>query len=431
MDLEKEIKELKSKIDALEKSSKSRNVLFGSSYSNSGSTSSDYLIKTRGKVKIQIGNKFIDLVKDGKLNVESEFIFNKNEVGSKDGLYVIDNGNKVVLVSKGTQIDLLGEMGSTYVSFLGEQTTTSDQKEQALKNIGFMYDTIDDYTGINNGIIYVESMHKLYIVQNGEFTEYSVQIPNPYTGQFIISKSDDAKGAVVIKGTGDTNSLKFNTLEIYSTQNFSTYINSNSEMTFAIDGSDIISMTESDTKINNILTIKQLKMDNSPTFSLTTKNQKSTLMVDNLVVRNATNELPTGTIVMFNGEITNIPDGWHICDGEEGTPNLINHFIKAGNVVGTTGGSSEIQILEENLPSHTHTFEQTSVVTDSASIQAKIGKTNNTGDYACYLQDSSSEEGTHTHNLNLSEITLSSVGTGTPISYEPTYYTLIFIMKII
>ena len=431
MDLEKEIKELKSKIDALEKSSKSRNILFGSSYSNSGSTSSDYLIKTRGKVKIQIGNKFIDLVKDGKLNVESEFIFNKSEIGSKDGLYVIDNGNKVVLVSKGTQIDLLGEMGSTYVSFLGGQTTTSDQKEQALKNIGFIYDTIDDYTGINNGIIYVESMHKLYIVQNGQFSEYSVEIPNPYIGQFTISKSDDKQGAIVIKGKGNTNSLKFDTMEIYSNQQQVSYINSDSQMIFAIDGDNVVDINQSDTIISNTLTIKELKLNNSPTFSLTTENQKSTLMVDNLVVNNVTNELPTGTIVMFNGEITNIPKGWHICDGEEGTPNLINHFIKASSIAGTTGGSSEIQILEENLPSHTHTFEQSSVVTDSASIQAKIGKTDNTGDYACYLQDSSSEEGVHTHNLNLSEITLSSVGTGTPISYEPTYYTLIFIMKII
>ena len=38
--------------------------------------------------------------------------------------------------------------------------------------------------------------------------------------------------------------------------------------------------------------------------------------------------LPVGSIIMFNGTI--IPDKWHICDGTDGTPNLIDKFIKAG-----------------------------------------------------------------------------------------------------
>ena len=72
MNIEKELQQLKQRIASLEAQ---KNVLFGSSYSSAGSSSSDYLIKTRGKVKIQIGNKFIDLLKDGKINVDSKFIF--------------------------------------------------------------------------------------------------------------------------------------------------------------------------------------------------------------------------------------------------------------------------------------------------------------------------------------------------------------------
>jgi len=76
--------------------------LFGSSYSSAGSSSSDYLIKTRGKVKIQIGNKFIDLLKDGKINVDSKFIFKEKEVGSKDGIYIIGDGEDAkVIISIG------------------------------------------------------------------------------------------------------------------------------------------------------------------------------------------------------------------------------------------------------------------------------------------------------------------------------------------
>ena len=63
MNIEKELQQLKQRIASLEAQ---KNVLFGNSYSSACSSSSDYLIKTRGKVKIQIGNKFIDLLKDGK-----------------------------------------------------------------------------------------------------------------------------------------------------------------------------------------------------------------------------------------------------------------------------------------------------------------------------------------------------------------------------
>ena len=41
------------------------------------------------------------------------------------------------------------------------------------------------------------------------------------------------------------------------------------------------------------------------------------------------NALPKGSIVMFNNA-DKIPDKWQICDGTNGTPNLIDKFIKAG-----------------------------------------------------------------------------------------------------
>jgi hypothetical protein len=36
---------------------------------------------------------------------------------------------------------------------------------------------------------------------------------------------------------------------------------------------------------------------------------------------------PIGTIVAWHGD--SIPKGWSICDGSNGTPNLIGKFIKA------------------------------------------------------------------------------------------------------
>ena len=37
--------------------------------------------------------------------------------------------------------------------------------------------------------------------------------------------------------------------------------------------------------------------------------------------------IPAGTIVMWSGAVANIPQGWTLCDGTSGTPDLRNRFI--------------------------------------------------------------------------------------------------------
>lgn len=37
--------------------------------------------------------------------------------------------------------------------------------------------------------------------------------------------------------------------------------------------------------------------------------------------------VPSGVIVMWSGTIANIPSGWHLCDGTNGTPDLRNFFV--------------------------------------------------------------------------------------------------------
>ena len=61
----------------------------------------------------------------------------------------------------------------------------------------------------------------------------------------------------------------------------------------------------------------------------------------------ATSSIPAGIITMWSGAINAIPDGWALCNGENGTPDLRDRFIVgAGNdyVVGGTGGSSEVTL---------------------------------------------------------------------------------------
>jgi len=54
--------------------------------------------------------------------------------------------------------------------------------------------------------------------------------------------------------------------------------------------------------------------------------------------------IPSGFIVIWTGTIANIPSGWLICDGNNGTPNLLARFIEgvatAATNPGTTGGAT-------------------------------------------------------------------------------------------
>ena len=54
--------------------------------------------------------------------------------------------------------------------------------------------------------------------------------------------------------------------------------------------------------------------------------------------------VPVGGIIMWSGLETEIPSGWFLCDGSDGTPDLRNKFILAGDygttvyTVGQAGG---------------------------------------------------------------------------------------------
>lgn len=225
--------------------------MFGRSYSELGTSSSDLLLKTRGQVKIQWGNKFIDLIKDGKVNVDSKFIFKTDKIGTKDGIYIIED--KVYLVTGGQSINLIGDVGNTYVSFIGEQKTSSEQKRQALINIGFLYPNLQavNESAVSNGIVYIESENKLYFIKNKQLEEFKITLPSPITQQLVFSTNDE--GAIVINGEGKNNSIVFTNTSIYNKN-----IKCNSD--FTIDASTISLF--GDINVNDSLTVDTIQSSN-------------------------------------------------------------------------------------------------------------------------------------------------------------------------
>src|ERR1051325_5037008 len=87
--------------------------------------------------------------------------------------------------------------------------------------------------------------------------------------------------------------------------------------------------------------------------------------------------IPTGIICMWSGLIANIPTGWLLCDGNNGTPNLSGKFIKGG-VPGSTGGSTthshsnHAQLTHSGTAvadhaAHTHSVTSNVAIADHAS----------------------------------------------------------------
>lgn len=311
--MSKELEDLLRRVSELEKQVKNGSFsAFGRSYSSIGSSSSDFVIKTKGQVKIQWGNKFIDLIKDGKINVNSKFIYTvdtQDNIGNKDGIYVTSDGS-VYVKSGDTIISLVGEIGTTYVSFMEEQQTTSDQKHTALKNIGFIYDSLEqvDSTALQNGLIYVQDQHKIYLVRNGQLEEFKLEIPNPFTQQFVIQKSDSSQGALLIRGSGINNSLAFESLYLYVDEGNS-YFDSEGNIEFIVDGNTIVNISKDRTTINNITqsnTFQSINAGSDSGFRLYVENGESTLEVDNIIERNKKNSINVDVFPEFFSKRNNI-----------------------------------------------------------------------------------------------------------------------------
>ena len=164
-------------------------AMFGKAYDTVGSTNKNLILQTRGDLKIRWGNKFIDLIKNGKINVNVDLlkqVDNKDSI-NKDGIYLIQNeeNQEVWLYIGGTLVNLLGEESDNYVTYLKNQDVDAEGKFKALSNIGLYYNTLNDAieAKLTSGIIYILDQNKFYYINNGEYQEYqftnNLVIPNP------------------------------------------------------------------------------------------------------------------------------------------------------------------------------------------------------------------------------------------------------------
>lgn len=186
--------------------------------------------------------------------------------------------------------------------------------------------------------------------------------------------------------------------------------------------------------------------------------------------------IPSGIITMWSGSVDNIPSGWLLCDGSNGTPPLQDRFIVgAGSAyqVNDTGGAESVTLSSSQIPSHTHSVSLTAASNgshthnDTFAVSLSGLKTASAGAHThtfsgseAYVQIGSnsgfiknygskittSSSGAHTHTISGSASLTGSISSGgahthsvsgntgsvgNSSSHEnrPPYYALCFIMK--
>ena len=79
-------------------------------------------------------------------------------------------------------------------------------------------------------------------------------------------------------------------------------------------------------------------------------------------------DLPIGSIIMWYKALADIPSGWILCDGNDGSPDLRNRFV--------IGAASDTDRVPSGSTSHSHTNAQT--VAGGAHVHDIIGSISGT-----------------------------------------------------
>lgn len=136
--------------------------------------------------------------------------------------------------------------------------------------------------------------------------------------------------------------------------------------------------------------------------------------------------VPSGGIIMWSG--TDIPDGWALCDGENGTPDLRGRFVLGGSdthTMGETGGEEEIILTAAQLPDHKHSISSNTKAENIPNVLTR----NITPAYLSTSVSVGSSEKSCLYSMPIDSADENSPK-GEAHNNMPPYYVLAYIMKL-
>lgn len=127
----------------------------------------------------------------------------------------------------------------------------------------------------------------------------------------------------------------------------------------------------------------------------------------------------SGMVILWSGSADNVPSGWALCNGENGTPDLRDKFVVGAGLtyqVGSEGGEARHVLTKDEMPSHSHAIK--SDINNSAYNQTWPAWTEYT---TGWTQQANSTETAPTYTQ--------TAGGDTAHNNLPPYYALCYIMK--
>lgn len=326
-------------------------------------------------------------------------------------------------------VDAVVRTTTTCKSELNDLTTTNKSELNSLTNS--LKSSLDDY------------------VTNTEIPKINKVVDDGQSklSQWVLDMTESSDGVVAVERTARINAD--NTLQ--ANIDAETTARKSADSTLTTNLSKEISDRKSadtalETKINQEIADRQTAISES---------------VDSITTNILT--LLKGIIVMWSGTIDTIPNGWVLCNGSNGTPDLTDKFVMgAGKTYSAfdKGGQASITLTAQNMPKHNHSASisisnagghthnrgnmniyGTFTASDYAfsysgtfwKISAGNGRPNKSGDGATvgFSADrnwagNTSSNGDHSHTGSCS---VQYAGEGTAFDSLPPYYCLAFIMK--
>ena len=121
-----------------------------------------------------------------------------------------------------------------------------------------------------------------------------------------------------------------------------------------------------------------------------TQNTNLNLGSGVLTVNSVVNaHVPTGSIILWYGNSNNVPAGWAVCNGLNGTPNLQGRFVVCSGTSehtyseGQTGGTDDYTLNTQQIPSHNHGSDNT----QTTHTHAYVNETIDTGHTHTYVNE--------------------------------------------
>lgn len=163
---------------------------------------------------------------------------------------------------------------------------------------------------------------------------------------------------------------------------------------------------------------------------------KLILYLNEVLGADGSKAIPSGIICLWSGSVDNIPDGWALCNGENGTEDLRDKFVvgagrnyavnatggSASQAVNLSGSTGATTLSVNQMPSHTHIGYVSGTSAGGAAKAylngSDVGYRNVTTNTPTYSATGGS--GSHSHSLS---------GSAT-VSTLPPYYAKCYIQKL-